>query len=105
VGALLGLVAGLPLLALGAAHPIPAAVAAGGLLAAWSGALHIDGVADPVDALAAPAGSEERARTDPRAGTAGVVAIVVVLGLDVAAVAEIAGRGGGVLAEGGPGAA
>jgi adenosylcobinamide-GDP ribazoletransferase len=98
VGALLGVVAGLPLLALGAAHPVPAAVAAVGLLAALSGALHLDGLADTVDALAAPAGSEEQARTDPRAGTAGVVAIAVVLGLDAAALAELAGRGGGLLA-------
>ena len=98
VGALLGVVAGLPLLALGAAHPVPAAVAAVGLLAALSGALHFDGLADTIDAVAAPVGSEERARTDPRAGTAGVVAIVVALGLDVAALAEIAGRGGGLLA-------
>ena len=98
VGALLGAVAGLPLLALGVAHPFLAAVAAVGLLAALSGALHLDGLADTIDAVAAPAGAEERARTDPRAGTAGVVAIVVALGLDAAALAEIAGRGGGLLA-------
>jgi adenosylcobinamide-GDP ribazoletransferase len=98
VGAVLGLVAGLPLLAVGAAHPVLAAVAAVGLLAALSGALHLDGLADTIDAVAAPAGSEERARTDSRAGTAGVVAIVVVLGLGAAALAELAGRGGGLLA-------
>ena len=98
VGALLGVVAGLPLLLLGVAHPFLAAVAAVGLLAAFSGALHLDGLADTIDAVAAPAGAAERARTDPRAGTAGVVAIVVALGLEAAALAEIASLGGGLLA-------
>ena len=98
VGAVLGVVAGLPLLAVGVSHPLLAAITAVGLLASFSGALHLDGLGDTIDAVAAPAGAAEQARTDPRAGTAGVVAIVVVLGLDAAALAEIASRGGGLLA-------
>jgi adenosylcobinamide-GDP ribazoletransferase len=93
VGVGIGLVAALPLLLAGAAHPWPAAILAVGLLAAMSGGLHLDGLADTFDALAAPAGAADRARTDPRTGTAGVVAIVVVLGLQGAALAELAMRG------------
>jgi adenosylcobinamide-GDP ribazoletransferase len=93
VGAAIGAVAALPLLLAGAAHPLPAAIAAIAILAVLDGALHLDGLSDTFDALAAPAGAADRARTDPRAGTAGVVAIVVALGLDAAALAELAARG------------
>ena len=94
VGAALGLAAAVPLLVAGAAHPLPAAIISVGILALFDGGLHLDGLADTFDALAAPGGAAERARTDPRAGTAGVVAIVVVVGLQAAALAELAGRGG-----------
>ena len=93
VGALLGVVAAVPLLLVGAGHPLPAAIAAVGLLALLDGGLHLDGLADTFDALAAPSGAADRARTDPRAGTAGVVAIVVILGLAAASIAEVAGGG------------
>ncbi len=94
VGAGLGLVAALPLAVAGLAHPVVAAIAAVAILAILDGALHLDGLADTFDALAAPAGGAERARTDPRTGTAGVVVIVAVLGLDAAALAELAANDG-----------
>jgi adenosylcobinamide-GDP ribazoletransferase len=92
VGAVLGLVAGLPLVALGPGHALVGALLAIGVLALLDGGLHLDGLGDTFDALAAPAGSEERARTDPRAGTASVVAIVVVLAVDGAALADLGAR-------------
>jgi adenosylcobinamide-GDP ribazoletransferase len=94
VGTALGLAAAVPLLVAGGAHPLPAAIISVGILALLDGGLHLDGLADTFDALAAPGGVAERARTDPRAGTAGVVAIVVVVGLQAAALAELAGRSG-----------
>jgi len=94
VGALIGVVAAVPLLLAGTSHPLPAAIATVGILALLDGGLHLDGLADTCDALAAPAGAADRARTDPRAGTAGVVAIVVILGLAVASIAEVAAGGG-----------
>jgi adenosylcobinamide-GDP ribazoletransferase len=98
VGAAIGLVATVPLLFGGAAHPLIASVVAVGIVAAISGGLHLDGLADTFDALAAPPGAADRARTDPRAGAAGVVATVVVLGVDVAALADLAARGAVVAA-------
>lgn len=90
VGALIGAAAAAPLLLAGAGHPVPAAIAGVGLLALLDGGLHLDGLADTFDALAAPSGAADRARTDPQAGTAGVVAIVLTLGLAVASIAEVA---------------
>jgi adenosylcobinamide-GDP ribazoletransferase len=88
VGAVLGLAAAAPLLLLA---PLPGAVLALAVLAIASGALHLDGLADTADALAAPSGdAAERARLDPRAGPAGVVAIVLVLAVDAAAIASVA---------------
>jgi adenosylcobinamide-GDP ribazoletransferase len=98
VGAALGLVAATPLVVFGAAHPVLAAIAALALLASLDGGLHLDGLADSFDALAAPGAGAERARTDPRAGTAGVIAIVAVLALDAAALAELTPRGSWVAA-------
>jgi adenosylcobinamide-GDP ribazoletransferase len=93
VGLGLGIVAALPIVVGGGVHPMPAAILSLALLAILSGALHLDGLADTADALAAPAGAADRARTDPRAGSAGVIALVLVLGLDVALLAELAVRG------------
>jgi adenosylcobinamide-GDP ribazoletransferase len=88
VGAALGLAAAAPLLVLA---PLPGAVLALAVLAIASGALHLDGLADTADALAAPTPeAAERARVDPRVGAAGVVAIALVLAVDAAALAEIA---------------
>jgi adenosylcobinamide-GDP ribazoletransferase len=78
VGAAIGLVGAVPLLVLGPRLPVPAAVVAMVIVAIASGGLHLDGLADTADALAAPTPeAAERARTDPRAGAAGVVAIVL----------------------------
>jgi adenosylcobinamide-GDP ribazoletransferase len=83
VGAVLGAIAATPILALSAGMPLPASVLAIGVLAIASGALHLDGLADTADALAAPdPGRAEVARRDPRTGAAGVTAVVLVLLLD-----------------------
>jgi len=95
VGIAIGAIAAVPLLLAGGAHPVLAAIAAVLAITVLDGALHLDGLADTVDALVAPAGASERARTDPRAGTGGVIAIGLVLGFEVAALAELAGRGTG----------
>ena len=84
----------MPLLVAGASHPLPSAIAAVGLIALLDGGLHLDGLADTFDALAAPSGGADRARSDPRAGAAGVVAIVVTLGLAAASIAEVAAGDG-----------
>jgi len=90
VGAVLGLAAAAPLLVFAL---LPGAVLALAILAVATGALHLDGLADTADALAAPnADAAERARQDPRVGAAGAVAIVLVLGADAAALAQVAGR-------------
>ena len=71
------------------------------LLAAVSGGLHLDGLADTADALVAPdAYAAERAREDPSVGPGGAVALLVVLGAEVAALASrdgvVGARGGRV---------
>jgi adenosylcobinamide-GDP ribazoletransferase len=93
VGVGLGLLAAVPVALAGAAHPWPAALVALAVLAILDGGLHLDGLADTADALAAPSGAADRARTDPRSGSAGLVAVVLVLGLQAAAIAELAVRG------------
>ncbi|MEA2549300.1 MAG: adenosylcobinamide-GDP ribazoletransferase [Chloroflexota bacterium] len=93
-GATIAAAAAIPVVVAGQTHPGPTAVAGIAILAILTGALHLDGLADTADALAAPAGAADRARTDPRAGTAGVVAIVLVLLLDTALLAELASIGG-----------
>lgn len=98
IGAAIGAVAAIPLVLFGQGHPGPAAVAALAIVAILSGGLHLDGLADTADALAAPSGAADRARTDPRAGTAGVVAVVLTLLLDAALVAELASAGGWIAA-------
>ncbi len=90
VGAALGALAAVPAVLAGPGHAMLGAILAVGVLAVLDGGLHLDGLADTIDALAAPPGAAERARTDPRAGSAGVVGIVVVLGIEVAAIAELA---------------
>jgi adenosylcobinamide-GDP ribazoletransferase len=92
VGLFLGASAAVPIGLVGGGHPVVAAVAGLAILQVLAGAFHLDGLADTADALAAPAGRADPARTDPRAGTAGVTAIAVVLGLDAAVVAELAAR-------------
>jgi adenosylcobinamide-GDP ribazoletransferase len=93
-GAAVGAVAGLPLVVFGQGHPGPAAVVALAMVAILSGGLHLDGLADTADALAAPTGAADRARTDPQAGSAGVVAVLLILLLDAALLSELASAGG-----------
>jgi adenosylcobinamide-GDP ribazoletransferase len=70
---------------------------------AWvllSGALHIDGLADSADAWLGGHGDRERTLAimkDPSCGPMGVVAIVLVLGLKIAAVGELLSGGSAVL--------
>ena len=97
-GALAAVPGAIALAVAGAGHPGPAAVAAIASLAIVTGALHLDGLADTADALAAPPGAADRARTDPRAGTAGVVAVVLVLLLETTVLAELSAWTAGLAA-------
>ena len=91
VGAAIGLFGAVPLIVLGPHLPLPAAVLALVLVVVASGALHLDGLADTADALAAPTPeAAERARTDPRAGAAGVAAIALDLLLAASVLGAIA---------------
>jgi adenosylcobinamide-GDP ribazoletransferase len=90
-GAAIGVVAAAPLVVLGGLLPMPAAVLALSVVVVASGGLHLDGLADTADALAAATpDAAERARTDPRAGAAGVTAIVLDLLLAGSLLAAIA---------------
>lgn len=90
IGGGLGLSSAIPVLALGDDRRLLSAVLAVGLLALVTGALHLDGLADTADALAAPdPGEAERARRDPAVGAVGAVALTLVLALDVAALAAV----------------
>jgi adenosylcobinamide-GDP ribazoletransferase len=89
VGALVG-VAGLVPLVLGAAEPILASLLAVAAMTVLTGALHLDGLADTADALLAPdPTTAERARKDPAVGPGGAVALILVLGTQVAALASL----------------
>jgi len=59
--------------------------------AAVTGALHLDGVVDTFDAVFAPGGPARRLDIlhDPRAGSFGVVAVVLLLGLKLAALGSL----------------
>ena len=61
------------------------------LLAALTGALHLDGVVDTFDGLFAAVSPQRRLEImrDPRAGSYGVVAVVLLLALKVAALASL----------------
>jgi adenosylcobinamide-GDP ribazoletransferase len=90
VGAGIGMLGAVPLVLLGQRLPFPAAVLAILLVVVASGALHLDGLGDTADALVAPdPEAAERARTDPRAGAAGVTAIVLDLLLGTSLLATI----------------
>ena len=93
VGALLGAVAALPLLALGnlAHEPLLGAILAIAVMVGLSGAMHLDGLADTADALLArDAAGADRARKDPAVGPGGLAAVILVLAAEVAAIASIA---------------
>ncbi len=92
IGAGLGAVAAVPALLLAGVAPLPGAFLALAAIEVLTGALHLDGLADTADALAAPdAARAEAARKDPQVGSAGAGAIVLVLGLAVGSLAAIAG--------------
>ena len=92
VGALLGLMAGIAF-ALTAAitTPMLGAVAAIAVMAMLSGGLHLDGVADAADGLFGRGDRAHRLETmrDPRVGSFGAVALIVVLLGDVAALTAL----------------
>ncbi len=72
--------------------PLPAAVIIVALLAAVTGALHLDGLADTADAWLGGHGDRERTLAimkDPTCGPAGVVVVVLVLLAKVAAVSAL----------------
>src|SRR3954454_15291781 len=78
---------------------LPAALAVTSIIAV-TGALHLDGLADTADALGVR-GGPERAREvakESTTGAFGVTALIVVVLLDVAAVATAAGQGRGATA-------
>jgi adenosylcobinamide-GDP ribazoletransferase len=91
VGAAIGVVGAVPLVLVGPRLPMPAAALALLVMVVVSGGLHLDGLGDTADALAAPTHeAAEQARTDPRAGVAGVAAIVLDLLLGASLLAAIA---------------
>jgi adenosylcobinamide-GDP ribazoletransferase len=93
VGAVIGAIAAVPLLVLAgpASEPALAAIAAISVVVVLSGAMHLDGLADTADALAArdPLAAE-RARKDPAVGPSGLVTVVLTIAAEVAALASIA---------------
>lgn len=100
VGTVVGILAAVPLVLLVlAGEPVLGAIAGVGLLAAVSGGLHLDGLADTADALIAPdpAGAE-RARQDPAVGPGGAATLVLVLGGQVAALSSIGASSGALVA-------
>ena len=91
-GALLGLLAGVVfLLAAAVTTPLLAAVAATAVLAVLTGALHLDGLADAADGLFGGGDLSRRLEVmrDSRVGSFGLVAVVLVLLGDVAALAAM----------------
>lgn len=101
VGALVGAIGLVPLVLVGALEPLVAALLALAVMAVVTGALHLDGLADTADALIAPDASRaERARKDPSVGVGGVVALLIVIGLEAAALASLTTTADGWLAGG-----
>src|SRR5262245_41686765 len=99
VGAFVGLIGLVPLAVAGSTAPLLAAFLALAAVAVVTGALHLDGLADTADALLAPdADRAERARKDPSTGPGGVGALILVLGLEAAALSVAAETGGGWIA-------
>ena len=99
VGAIVGLVGAVPLMLLGRwlGEPMLAAIGAVAAMALVTGAMHLDGLADTADALAAPdPTTAERARKDPALGSAGVVTLVLVIAAEVAALTSLIGSIGAV---------
>lgn len=92
VGALVGLVAGAVLVVVAAiTTPMLGAVVAVAVMAVLTGGLHLDGVADSADGLFGRGDRAQRLETmrDPRVGSYGAVALIVVLLGDVAALSAL----------------
>jgi adenosylcobinamide-GDP ribazoletransferase len=99
VGAALGGLAAVPVLVLGTGEPVLAAIAALTVVAVVSGGLHLDGLADTTDALMAPdALRAEAARRDPRIGSGGVVALILVVTAEITALASLTASDGPLVA-------
>jgi adenosylcobinamide-GDP ribazoletransferase len=100
VGAAVGCLGAVPLVLLAlAGEPVLGAFSSVAVLAAVSGGLHLDGLADTADALAASgAVAAERARKDPAVGPAGAATLLLVLGGQVAALASVSQSSGAVMA-------
>jgi adenosylcobinamide-GDP ribazoletransferase len=92
VGAFVGVAGAVPLAALAgpAGEPWLGSVAAVAVMVVVTGALHVDGLADTADALVArdPVAAE-RARRDPTLGVGGVLAIVLVVAGELAALTSL----------------
>jgi adenosylcobinamide-GDP ribazoletransferase len=100
LGALLGALAGLPAAAVLALHSYSwsvAAVVAVGTLTLLTRGLHLDGLADTADGLGSGAAPQRALEIMRRSdiGPFGVVTLVLVLLLDVVALASLAGSGDG----------
>jgi adenosylcobinamide-GDP ribazoletransferase len=96
VGAVLGLLAGAVFALVAAiATPMVGAVAAVGVLAALTGGLHLDGVADAADGLFGRGNRMERLEVmrDSRIGSFGAIALILVLVGDVAALSALTPAG------------
>lgn len=92
IGALIGLAAALAFVVGGAvATPLLGAAAAVTVLFVLTGAIHLDGLADSADGLLGRGDLARRLEVmrDPRLGSYGVTAIVLVIVLDLAAVASM----------------
>jgi adenosylcobinamide-GDP ribazoletransferase len=99
VGAALGLAAAPIVLGLGPKAPLAAASLIVAEIALLTGALHLDGLADTADALAAPdRAAADRARKDPRVGAAGAAAVVLVVLVETASIATLIERAGAGIA-------
>lgn len=99
VGGFIGAAGAIPVLAVGGLVPTVAAILAIATMAALSGAIHLDGLADTADALVAVGpDAGERARKDPAVGAAGAVTLILVLGLEVAALTALLVSAGTIVA-------
>jgi adenosylcobinamide-GDP ribazoletransferase len=91
-----GVLAGAAFAAFPHVPPAVAAILAVAALAWMTGGLHLDGVADVFDGLGGGRGDRERIlriMRDSRIGAHGAAALVLVLGLKAAALAEVLARG------------
>jgi adenosylcobinamide-GDP ribazoletransferase len=95
VGAVVGVAGLVPLVVGAAVEPVLASLLAIAAMTVLTGALHLDGLADTADALLAPdPTTAERARKDPAVGPGGAVALILVLGVEVAALASLVASAG-----------